>query len=124
MNYHWRNFQQIAQYIWNQREHFPCDEGACRTIINRIYYCAINCAAVFLRETKGENLPDDHNYHGFIINYYKPGKIHQILNALRDKRRRADYDLESGKFNDMAFAALEDLNELFEISDFVGTSLS
>lgn len=119
MNFNWKDLLGFVENLYGHANDLPCKEGVYRTIVNRAYYSALNTAAVFIREEIGEDLPEDHTYHQKVSDYFEDDEeIYQLLDELRDKRRKADYDFESREFDAMAQIAIEELREFVGFHQF------
>ena len=120
MSFDWKQLLSLAGHLLDNSGNLPGgEEGIYRTVINRAYYAALNTAAVYIRDVVGDDVPDDSKYHPQVKMHFKNDRAKfELLETLRKKRDKADYSLESGKFRDMARAAVEESRKFIESPEF------
>lgn len=130
MTFSWSDFYTLAEFLANQPDTPGPKLAAYRSAISRAYYACFHCATEFYHTEPFEyrskypltNSSYDHN---IIPNYYADAnepcrnEIGNYLAKLRERRRRADYDLnyrrlKTEALQSMAYAKiiLNDLSKL------------
>lgn len=85
-----------------------------RSAISRAYYAALNTTRNLLRDQWGIEVPETAEIHRFVPRWFMDEEdpdrqeIGMLLDRLRDRRRRADYDDEIIKVSSLAERSLAD----------------
>lgn len=59
MNFDWKNYLDLAQYMVTNISDFPDDEACYRSSASRAYYAALNAVHVYVQKTDGESFKTD-----------------------------------------------------------------
>lgn len=114
MSFLWADYLDVARHL---TEHSDSSgyAGAClRSAISRAYYAALNTTRNLLRDQWGIEVPETAEIHSFIPQWFLTEddvdyrEIGALLDRLRDRRRKADYDDEIPKVLSLAKRSLSD----------------
>lgn len=104
----------VARHLTEHSEASGYVEACLRSATSRAYYAALNTARSLLRDKWGIEVPETAEFHSFIPRWFlsqdaiDQRKIGTLLDRLRDRRRKADYDDEIAKASSLAARSLAD----------------
>ncbi len=114
MSFPWADYLAVARHLKEHSTASVYSEGCLRSAISRAYYAALNTARKLLRDQWGIEVPEDATIHTFIPQWFMGEnevdrqEIGMLLERLRDRRRKADYDDEITKVPSLANISLAD----------------
>ena len=122
MSFIWVDYLTVASTEHSDTSGYA--EACLRSTISRAYYAALNTARKLLREQWGIEVPETAEIHRFIPQWFMNEEdldrkeIGTLLDRLRDRRRKADYDDEISKISSLATRSLIDAQLVI---DYVST---
>jgi len=114
MSFLWADYLAVARHL---RDHSTAShywEGCLRSAISRAYYAALNTARNLLRDQWGIEVPEDASIHTEVPRWFMGEddvdrrEIGVLLDRLRDRRRKADYDDEIPRVSSLVNSSLTD----------------
>jgi len=114
MTFSWADYLIVARHLTEHSTASGYAEGCLRSAISRAYYAALNTARNLLRDQWGIEVPKTAEIHRFVPQWFMDEEdpdqqeIGILLDRLRDRRRRADYDDEITKVPSLAVRSLAD----------------
>ena len=97
MNFNWKEYHQLAQWIFDNAGGSRTEEACYRTVISRAYYSAFCTARLFASDVDGKTF-ENPGAHQKVKNYFKMHSSHDRqtigtqLDRARDARNYADYN--------------------------------
>lgn len=114
MSFDWVEYLTLARKLVVDAEPRSASaESRLRCAASRAYYAALCRAAAYLSRVIGDNPPDDHKFHEFVISHFRNADtpswrhIGARLENLREYRRYADYDACASNWPKKAEASVE-----------------
>lgn len=98
MSFPWADYLAVARHLKDHSTASGYWEGCLRSAISRAYYAALNTARNLLRDQWGIEVPEDARIHTFVPQWFMreddvdQQEIGVLLERLRDRRRKADYE--------------------------------
>jgi uncharacterized protein (UPF0332 family) len=114
MPFLWTEYLKVARHLKDHSAAGGHLEACLRSAVSRAYYAALNTARNFLRDQWGIEVPEDSTIHIFVPQWFMSGgdgpqqEIGVLLDRLRDRRRKADYEDEIPSVPALANRALAD----------------
>lgn len=114
MSFPWVEYLTVARHLKDHSTTSGYLEGCLRSAISRAYYAALNMARNLLRDQWGIEVPEDATIHTFVPQWFmSEDEVHQqeigvLLERLRDRRRKADYQDEITKVSSLVNRSLAD----------------
>ncbi len=114
MSFLWADYLTAARHLIEHSDASGYAEACQRSAISRAYYAALNTARSLLRDQWGIEVPETAEIHSFIPQWFlseddmDQKEIGVLLDRLRDRRRKADYDNEISKVASLAKRSLID----------------
>jgi len=114
MNFQWADYLNVARHLIEHSKASGYSEAFQRAAISRAYYAALITARNLLRDQWGIEVPETAEIHIFISKWFlneddeNQKEIGVILDRLRDRRRKADYEDELLKISSLAEKSLSD----------------
>ena len=114
MSFNWADYLAVARHLVTQSDSSDYAEASLRSAISRAYYAALNTTRELLRDQWGIEIPETAEIHQFIPQWFMDEEdpdrqeIGALLDRLRDRRRKADYDDEIPKVSSLANRSLAD----------------
>lgn len=112
MSFLWADYLTVARHLTKYSEVSGYAEACLRSTISRAYYAALNTARNLLRDQWGIEVPETAEIHRFVPRWFMDEEdldrkeIGALLDRLRDRRRKADYDDEIAKASSLATRSL------------------
>jgi len=114
MSFDWAEYLTLARRLVVDAEPRAASaESRLRCAASRAYYAALCRAAACLSRVIGDNPPNDHEFHEFVISRFRDAgerswrHIGARIDNLREYRRYADYDACASNWPKKAEASLE-----------------
>lgn len=98
MSFPWADYLAVARHLKDHCATGSYWEGCLRSAISRAYYAALNTARNLLRDQWGIEIPEDARIHTVVPQWFMDEdevdqqEIGVLLERLRDRRRKADYE--------------------------------
>jgi len=114
MSFLWADYLTVARHLTEHSSASGYAEACLRSAISRAYYAALNTARNLLRDQWGIEVPETAEIHRFVPHWFMDAEdldrkeIGTLLDRLRDRRRKADYDDEIPKVPSLAKRSLTD----------------
>ena len=120
MPFPWTEYLSVARHLKDHGAAGGPLEACLRSAVSRAYYAALNTARNFLRDQWGIEIPEDSTIHTFVPQWFMSGgdaaqqEIGVLLDRLRDRRRKADYEDEIPSVPALTNRALADAQRVIE----------
>ncbi|MFQ6057936.1 MAG: hypothetical protein ACE5MB_03520 [Anaerolineae bacterium] len=114
MSFCWADYLTVASHLMEHSTASSYQEACLRSAISRAYYAALNTARDLLRDQWGIEVPESAEIHWFVPQWFMDEddldrkEIGALLDRLRDRRRKADYDNEITKVSSLAKRSVTD----------------
>lgn len=114
MSFPWADYLTVARHLKDHSTASAYSDGCLRSAVSRAYYAALNTARNLLRDQWGIEVPEDATIHTFVPQWFMGEdevdrqEIGVLLERLRDRRRKADYEDEIARVSSLADRSLED----------------
>lgn len=114
MSFLWADYLTVARHLTEHSDASGYVEACLRSAISRAYYAVLNTVRNLLRDQWGIEVPETAEIHSFIPRWFldqddfDQREIGTLLDRLRDRRRKADYDDEIAKASSLAVRSLAD----------------
>jgi uncharacterized protein (UPF0332 family) len=114
MTFSWADYLIVAEHLMAHSAASGYAEGCLRSAVSRAYYAALNTTRSLLRDQWGIEVPETSEVHRFVPRWFmdeedpEQQEIGILLDRLRDRRRKADYEDEITKVSSLAARALAD----------------
>lgn len=121
MSFLWADYLAVARHLTGYSDASGHAEACLRSAISRAYYAALNTARNLLRDQWGIEVPETAEIHSFIPQWFlgddgmDQKEIGALLDRLRDRRRKADYDDEITKASSLARRSLADAQLVIDL---------
>jgi uncharacterized protein (UPF0332 family) len=114
MSFLWADYLRVATHLTEHSDASGFPEACLRSAISRAYYAALNTARNLLQDEWGVEVPETAEIHQFIPNWFmneddlNQREIGTVLDRLRDRRRKADYDDEIARPSSLVQRSIAD----------------
>lgn len=120
MSFNWADYLNVARHLKEHSDASGYSEACLRAAISRAYYAALITTRNLLRDQWGIEVPETAEIHLFVPRWFlneddeNQREIGAILDRLRDRRRKADYDDEIPKVSSLSERSLADAQLVIE----------
>ena len=120
MSFQWSEYLAVAQHLVQHSASSSYAEACHRAAISRAYYAALLTARSLLSLQWGVEVPETAEIHTFIARWFlaeegvEEQEIGALLDRLRNRRRRADYDDNVPNVGSLAARSLADAQTVIE----------
>lgn len=114
MSFTWAEYLHVARYLVEHSSVSGYEEACLRSAIGRAYYAALHTARHLLRDQWGIEVPKTVEIHRVIPQWFMDEEdpywqeVGILLDRLRDRRRRADYEDEITRVSALAKRSVTD----------------
>lgn len=120
MSFQWSEYLAVAQHLVQHSSRSGYAEACHRAAISRAYYAALLTARSLLSTQWGVEVPETAEIHTFIARWFlneesiEEQEIGALLDRLRNRRRRADYDDDVPNVAALAARSLADAQAVID----------